>query len=146
LLRFDADTVSQYVLGSSDGSLTPLSVPTVSAGQHPFSIAVEPTGEYVYVCNYGSNTISQYRIGSDGTLSAIGSGTGALIPMTTPKVASGNSPAALTIDPTGKFLYATDRGTATISQFNIGTGGVLLPMTNPTVASGLHPTAIATGY
>jgi hypothetical protein len=44
------------------------------------------------------------------------------------------------------YAYATNRGTATISQFTIGTNGSLTPMTNPAVASGLHPTAIATGY
>jgi len=66
--------------------------------------------------------------------------------MPVPTVAAGAGVSALAIDPTGIYVYATNRGTATISQFKIGPNGALTPMTNPTVASGLHPTAIATGY
>jgi 6-phosphogluconolactonase (cycloisomerase 2 family) len=66
--------------------------------------------------------------------------------MVVPTVAAGSGVSAVTIDPTGQFLYAANRGTTTISQFKIGANGSLTPMTNPTVASGQHPTAIATGY
>jgi 6-phosphogluconolactonase len=52
----------------------------------------------------------------------------------------------VTIDPTGQFLYATNRGIKTISQFKIGTNGALVPLATPAVTAGLHPTAIATGY
>src|SRR6185369_9736610 len=186
--NFDDNSVSQYVVGS-DGALSPLSTPTVPAGQQPFSISVEPTGEYVYVSNWSSSSVSQYRIGSDGTLSPIGSGTvptgqnpnavtidhadrfayvanlgessisqykigldGALIPMTTPKVPGGNSPAAVVVDPKNRFAYAADFGAndyvpppgpSTISQYSIAADGSLTPMTTPTVASGSGPNAMS---
>jgi 6-phosphogluconolactonase len=75
----------------------------------------------------------------------IGAG-GVLAPMTAATVPAGAGVSAVTIDPTGHFLYATNRGDATISQFSIGVDGSLTPMASPTVPSGLHPTAIATGY
>jgi len=52
----------------------------------------------------------------------------------------------VTIDPTGKYLYATIRGGTTIAQFLIGAGGALMPMPSPAVTAGDHPTAIAVGY
>ncbi|MEA3177115.1 MAG: hypothetical protein QOI59_638, partial [Gammaproteobacteria bacterium] len=74
--NFDDDTISEYQLGG-DGSLTPLA-PTSSVssmGHQPFSISVEPTGEYVYVSNWATSTVSQYRIQSNGALTSIGTGT-----------------------------------------------------------------------
>ena len=129
--NFDADTVSQYVLGSN-GSLTPLSVPAVAAGHQPFSISVEPTGEYVYVSNFTSSSISQYRIGADGTLSPIGSGT----------VDSGIQPNAVTIDHADRFAYVANLGESTLSQYKIGLDGALIPLSSPKVASGPNPAAI----
>jgi len=129
--NFDDGTVSQYVLGN-DGSLAPLSVPAVSAGQKPFSISMEPTGEYVYVSNWGSSSVSQYRIASDGTLSAIGSGT----------VASGKNPNNVTIDHADRFAYVSNLGESTLSQYKIGLDGALIPMTTPKVASGSNPAAL----
>jgi 6-phosphogluconolactonase (cycloisomerase 2 family) len=128
--NYDDNTVSQYVLGSA-GSLTPLSAPAVPAGQHPFSISVEPTGEYVYVSNWGSSSVSQYRIGSDGTLSVIGS-----------DIPSGASPNAVTIDHADRFAYVANLGDNTVSQYKIGLDGVLIPLPTPKVASGAAPAAL----
>jgi len=130
--NFDDDTVSQYQLGSSDGSLTPLSMATVSAGHQPFSISVEPTGEYAYVSNWGSSSVSQYRIGSNGSLTAIGTGT----------VASGAGPNAVTIDHADRFAYVANLGGSTVSQYKIGLDGQLSPMSAPMVASGIAPASL----
>jgi hypothetical protein len=67
--------------------------------------------------------------------------------MTPAAVPAGTAVSGVTIDPTGKYLYATIRGGTTVAQFTIEAGGTLKPMTtNPTVTAGLHPTAIAVGY
>jgi 6-phosphogluconolactonase (cycloisomerase 2 family) len=129
--NFDADTISQYVL-NSDGSLTPLSSPTVATDRNPFSISVEPAGMYVYVANYGASTISQFRIGADGTLSAISAST----------VKSGSSPNGVTIDHANRFAYVANLGDSTVSQYKIGLDGQLAPMTVPTVPSGNSPATV----
>jgi DNA-binding beta-propeller fold protein YncE len=136
-------TVSQFNIGTT-GALAPMSTPTVAAGIFPFTVTVDPSGRYVYVANTGSfpnspvvaGTISQYSIGAGGALSPIGSGS----------VAAGQGVSSVTVDPTGTYAYATNRGESSLSQYTIAVGGALTPMTAPTVAAGLHPTSIATGY
>jgi len=67
-------TVSQYTI-AANGSLTPMATATVATGVIPKSMAIDPTGQYVYVVNYGTS-ISQYAIGANG----------GLIPLATPTV------------------------------------------------------------
>ena len=70
-----AGTVSQYTLGAT-GLLTPMAVPTVTAGTAPGWIAFGNSGQYAYVVNRGNGTapgtVSEYSIGSDGSLTLIG--------------------------------------------------------------------------
>src|SRR3569833_1935676 len=131
--NFDDNTVSQYQL-NQDGSLAPLtgklSVP--SNGTQPFSISVEPTGEYVYVANWATSTIAQYRIQSDGSLPSIGTGT----------VQVGLLPNSVTINHNDSFAYVASLGNNTISQFRIGLDGQLEALDTPTVASGSAPAAV----
>jgi 6-phosphogluconolactonase len=125
--------------------LTAMTPATVAAGTFSFSVTVDPSGRYVYVANSGSDptmpvvagTISQYSV----TV-----GTGALAPIGTGSVAAGLGVSSVTVDPTGAYAYATNRGESSLSQYTIGVNGALTPMTTPTVAAGLHPTSIATGY
>ncbi len=70
---------------------------------------------------------------------------GGLTPMSTTHVFAGVGPSSVTVDPTGKFAYVTNRGDTTISEFSIdGTTGALTPLA--TVQAGTHPTSLATGY
>jgi 6-phosphogluconolactonase len=135
--------VSQFNIGTT-GALAPMSTPTVAAGIFPFTVTVDPSGRYVYVANAGSfpnmpvvaGTVSQYSIGAGGALAPIGTGS----------VAAGLGVSSVTVDPTGAYAYATNRGESSLSQYTIGVNGALTPMTAPTVPAGLHPTSIATGY
>lgn len=124
-------TVSQYVI-SPGGALSALTPTTVAAGTSPFSVSVEPTGQYVYVANYKSSTVSQYTIGANGALTPVGSGS----------VATGTNPNGVTIDPSNQHAYVVNFGANTVSQYNIGTTGALAPMSTPTVATGSFPASI----
>jgi hypothetical protein len=69
--------------------------------------------------------------------------------MTPPTVSAGGAGAAsITIDPTGKFAYATSgdtgAGSSSVAQYAIGADGRLTLLANPTVLSGLGPNGIAT--
>ena len=135
--NFDDDTISQYQIGdaasANPGALTPLAQISVSSGGHqPFSISVEPTGEYVYVSNWASSTISQYRIQSNGNLAVIGTGT----------VGTGLFPNAVTINHSDTYAYVANLGTNVVSQFKIGLDGQLAPLPVPTVPSGTAPAAL----
>jgi 6-phosphogluconolactonase (cycloisomerase 2 family) len=74
-------TVSQYAVGSG-GQLTPLAPAAVLAGTGPGWIAFDPFGKYAYVVNLGNGTlpgtVSEYAIGTDGSLTLIGTATAGL--------------------------------------------------------------------
>ena len=53
---------------NTDGALTPMTTAKVPAGTYPISITVDPTGRFAYVANNQSANISQYTIGTDGSL------------------------------------------------------------------------------
>jgi 6-phosphogluconolactonase (cycloisomerase 2 family) len=126
------NTVSQFAIGAS-GALTLVGSPVPTGGTIPFSITVDPSG-HVYTANSGSNNISQFSI-VGGVLTSI-----------TAPVAAGIGVSSVTVDPTGTYAYATNRGESSLSQYTIGVNGALMPMPTPTAPAGLHPTSIATGY
>jgi 6-phosphogluconolactonase (cycloisomerase 2 family) len=129
-----AGSVSQYSIGATDGVLTPMTPPTVTTGNQPWSVFVDPAGLYAYVTNFTDNTISQYTIGaSDGTLTAMS-------PATIP---TDLSPQFMAMDPWGRYLYAVDYSHDRVSQYTVGTGGALASMGTATVNTGLAPFAIA---
>ena len=66
-----------------------MATPTVASVWAPFSVTVDPSGQYAYVTTYGSDTVSQFTIGADGSLSA----------MEPPTVAAGSGPVFVTVDP-----------------------------------------------
>ena len=71
---------------SATGALTSLGA-TVAAGSGPRSIAVDPTGKFVYVANLGSGSISAYSANAT---------TGALTSLGAP-VAAGVNPFSITV-------------------------------------------------
>jgi 6-phosphogluconolactonase (cycloisomerase 2 family) len=106
--NFDAvpSTVSQYRVDPTTGALSALTPATVATGASPFSVSVEPSGQYVYVANYNADTVSQYTIGTGGVLTAVGSGS----------VATGSHPNGVTIDPANKHAYVANFGADTVHQ------------------------------
>ena len=132
-------TLSQYAIGA-DGRLAPLATPTVAAGINPFAITADSTHKYLYVANYQyaapilDGTISQYRIGADGSLT----------PLTPASVTVLRGPNSVVANPAGPYAYEANYNDNAVSQFNIGAGGGLVPMMMPTVMGGLiGPSSIA---
>ena len=112
-------------------------VQIVAAGTTPSGMAIDAAGANLYVSNFGDNSISQYSIGTDGSLSVphtIGAGLGVL-----------SSPVALQIDNSGKYLYVANETGSTVVAYSIGTGGslALLPA-NYSVATNSTPSVLAT--
>jgi 6-phosphogluconolactonase (cycloisomerase 2 family) len=138
--NYGDNTVSQYTIGL-DGALAPLGTP-VPTGVNPASVTVRPpNGNYAYVTNYnagvsggapGPGSISQYTVGTDGTLTA----------MTPATVASGSEPNSVIVDPSGKYAYVANSNDNTVSQYIIGTGGALTPLLPATVAAGARPFSV----
>ena len=94
------NNVSGYKINPSTGALTPIAGSPFAAGKVPISVAVHPSGRFVYVGNAGSANVSGY------TSSPI---TGKLTPIAgSPFV--GVEPDKVAVDPSGKFVYVTNFG------------------------------------
>ena len=57
-------------------------------------------------------------------------------------VSLGTTPESITVDPLGRYVYMTNRGSNDVSQYTIGANGALTLMTERTVATGIDPWGI----
>ena len=142
-----AGSVSMYAINGTTGILTPTGTiqapcaPPPSPGScAPWSLAVHPSGKFVYVANDGGFTptsVSMYAI--DAT-------TGVLVLIGT--VAVDGRATSVTVDPSGKFAYVADGGQnsdgskgTSVSMYRIdATTGVLTSI--GTITAGLSPSSI----
>ena len=132
-----SETVSQFTIGS-DGSLTAMSTPTILMGDltggklyYPSGIAFNPTSQYAYVALQESGNVNQYTIGADGKLSALTPST-----VSSDTINASNAPVSIAVDPSGKWAYAADGSSNTVSQYSIGADGTLSALTPFLVTSG----------
>jgi len=102
-------TISVFSIGTAltpVGSPVSTATPGVLVGTGPVSLAVAPNGNYLYVANQFTNTVSGYSI-SAGVLS--------LVPGSPYTV--GTAPSAVALTPDGNFLYVANGGTNDITAF-----------------------------
>lgn len=81
------------------------------AGTSPYGLAIDPSGNYLYAANYGDNTISEYTINSDGSLTSIatiGAGLGIL-----------SGPVNILINHAGTYLYVANQTASTVVGYAI---------------------------
>jgi len=114
---------------NGDGSLHPIVQDVGDGGTAACWIALEPiAGQYAYVANNLSASISSYAVGTRITLVAA-----------VAAAASGPNDLATAAENGASFLYAVEGGTGNVGVFQINlTNGSLTPLT---AASGLPPTA-----
>jgi len=105
-----AHCVSMYAIDSETGALK--SIGTIATGSSPVSVTVDPSGKFVYVVNSGSDDVSMFTIGADGTLTSNGT------------IAAGSGPSSVAVHPSGRFAYvANGRG---VTMYTVkGTSGAL---------------------
>ena len=136
--------ISAYTIDVNTGALTAIVGSPYSTGAktEPYALTVDPTGQFVYVAN---DSIS---FGTNGSIFAytIDVNTGALTAITGSPFTPVYGPSAVTVDPSGKFLYVTnsigDPNDYTVSGFAINaTTGGLTQAINPVIQSAI-PVAI----
>jgi YD repeat-containing protein len=126
--------ISAYSINSTTGALTPVAGSPFSiggSGQTP-RMAVEPSGKFLY---------------ADGLAAvfafAIDPITGVLSPVAGSPFAA-DSPQAITVDAKGKFVYAANTNSSTISAFAINsTSGALTPVPGSPFATGVAAVSIS---
>lgn len=126
--------LSVFRIDSTNGVLTLVSFNNFNVNTL-LNVTTSPTADIVYVSDGGN--------GNQIDVAAINTATGALRPLiTSPIPVGGGPPAALAIDPLGKFLYSANSLTNQIAGFNIGADGSLTPM-GPAFPDATNPVDIA---
>jgi DNA-binding beta-propeller fold protein YncE len=88
---------------------------------------------FVYVTNFGSDSISQYEVGAGGLLA----------PLSPPTVAAADRPASVAVSPDARNVYVTNTFRDEVTQYDVSPGGTLSPKSPPSVAAGRFPTTVA---
>jgi 6-phosphogluconolactonase len=116
------DRVLVYRLDPRSGTLSPVDPPglTLHPGAGPRHLAFHRDGGLVYVVNELDSTLTTCAYGADsGALVALNS-VSLLPPDADP---SGNKPAEVAVHPTGRWLYASNRGHDSLAVFALEEGG-----------------------
>jgi 6-phosphogluconolactonase len=139
------DETIAYPFDSSNGSLSASGAMIAKAapGAGPRHFAFDPSGKFAYVIDEMGSTVSAYSF--DATTGALNSlQTISSIPKTFSKL---DESAEIQVAPSGKFLYASNRGHDSIAVFaiNSGTGMLTLVEYVPTKGSSPRSFEIAPG-
>lgn len=135
-----SNNLSAFSVDPVTGALVTIPGAPFATGANPFGVAADPWGKFVYASNgFNSSTnsyeqsISAFTVASDGKLIAIvGS-----------PFASGRGTTGLTVDPSGRFLYAANFNDFTLSAYSIDRSvGALVPIPGSPYAVGSEPQAI----
>ena len=127
--------VSGYTINSTTGALAAIAASPFAAGSNPYSIAVDPTGNFVYVANGYSYDVSGYTIDS---------ATGALTAIAASPFAAGSNPYSVAVDPTGRFVYVVNEYSNDVSGYTINsTTGALAAIAASPFAAGSNPVFVA---
>ena len=124
-----SNDISVYSISRSDGSLVSVPGSPFVIGETPTSVAVAPTGNYVYGATWNStrtptSRVYAFRVQSNGSLMAVPGS-----PFATVDWAQ-----ALAMDPQGKYLYVSSSpqtstpSPSQVGAFSIGSDGALTPV------------------
>jgi YVTN family beta-propeller protein len=105
---------------------TGLVIDTIPVGNTPYGIDITPNGQFVYVANKLSNTVSKISTSTNAVV--------ATIPV-------GSQPWGVKVTPNGNFVYVANSGANTVSVVSTSTNTVTATVTVGTSPRGLAITA-----
>lgn len=120
-------SISAFTIDPSTGALTavPGNPQPIAARGAP---SIDPLGRFLFVTEINGVTIY-----------AINTNFGALSPLAGSPFPAGTSPTVVSVDPTDRYVYALDDGSANISQFALESFGALTPLGAAAVPVGNDP-------
>ncbi len=116
----NSNALYQFKYDGDTGEITPNTPPKVVPSERlgPRHIRFHPNMEVMYTTDEQGNSISAYNVSESGTVSAFQ--TISTLPDGFDR--SENTTSQLRVHPTGKFLYAPNRGHDSVACFNIDEG------------------------
>jgi 6-phosphogluconolactonase (cycloisomerase 2 family) len=118
---------------NADYSLQEVTGSPYAVGNLPGPLLVNPLGQFLYVLNTGSGTISTFRISS---------ATGTLSPLTPATVSVNSFPQSIAIRSDDLWLFVTNLNSANVSEFAITPAtGQLTPL--PPITTDNYPWGVA---
>jgi hypothetical protein len=124
--------VNTYPAGQNSGGLFVYVGNAVSSGLYPFEVCTAVNNTNCTLAQVQDNLMFPLRTCPD-------------ISCDVPPSTAGQSPIAMVVDPTNKFLYAVAEGSSQVFGFTIDTGsGKLTALNpNPNLPTGSHPVSMA---
>jgi len=128
-----SNEIVAYREDPNSGVLTQLTGSPVAAGSAVRSIAMHPSGKFLYAANSGdgppTGDVSLFTISSTGALTEV-----------TPRTNVGTTPTLLAMDTAGTFLYVGNAASDNISVFSIDAGtGALTAVAGSPFPTGPSP-------
>jgi 6-phosphogluconolactonase len=135
-------SVSGFTVNAATGALTAISGSPFTGGSGPNSIALHPSGKFLYVADVGSFDIAAYSLNSSS---------GSLTPVPGSPFPTADNPEGLTISGSGNFLYVSNvtvvnnTYVGTISAFSINpNSGVITSLAGSPFPAGQVPDSLTT--
>ena len=133
--NFNDGTISAFKRNTNTGALAFIAKQSAGAASGPAGVAVTIQNDLVFVANASDGNLYEYLIATNGNIANVG------------KVSSGTTPQLVAIDDTGNFVYVTNAGSRTVSEFQINSDNSLTSIDTLTGFTGqpfgivAHPSA-----
>jgi 6-phosphogluconolactonase len=125
-----SSSVSVYSISSGNGALSAIAGSPFATAPNPITLAVAPSGKFLYVLNANLQSVFAYTIAS-----------GVLQQVAGLAVQVGNGALAITVDPAGTFAYVANATDSTVSVLSINPNTGALTLLG-TFATGTQPVAV----
>ncbi|MEM1096558.1 MAG: lactonase family protein [Bacteroidota bacterium] len=122
------DEVWVYALDKQAGTLNSVHTAQAVPGSGPRHLAFNHRGSVAYVLNELTATITAYRFAANGTMTPFQT-----LPIVPEDTGGFNKSADIHVHPSGRFLYASNRGDFdSIAAYRIASDGTLIPLHHTT--------------
>ena len=107
VLNSASSSVSVFGVDKATGRLKFIN--KAKTGKRPLSLSTDPSGDFLYVTNSGSDTISAFKIDTTGELQEIPAS----------PFNAGGQPSAIHVDYNGRYVYVINKGSKNMSVYEM---------------------------
>jgi 6-phosphogluconolactonase len=125
-----SNNISVYTINSTTGALSAIAGSPFTTFNNPFTLAITPSGKFLYVLNPNLTSVIAYTVAS-----------GVLQPIAGLPIQVGNGPRAITVDPAGNFVYVVNTTDNTVSVLGINSSSGALTLLG-SFSTGTTPTSV----